>query len=451
MLTRKERREAEKEVNYFFEWKKIQKHFFKDFTTQLKEVKDPRHQSYISYPSEVILLTLMLKQATGLKSMRQLDESFNTEAAIGNVKSYLGISELEELPHYDTINDYLEKLEPMELEKIRLSMIKQLLGKRSLEEFRLVESPKKNEKYWLVALDGSGLHRFRQKHCEHCLKQVHTNKETGETKVYYYHHVLEAKLVVGEMVFSIGSEFIENEDENVEKQDCELKAFYRLAARLKKEFPRLPICLLGDSLYSCDKVFQLCEDNGWKYLLRFKDERIPSIAKEYETLKKLTPTQTKEVQTDERQERLKWINGISYNKNQVNICQSEVKDKLTEKETIYQYVTNVKLTSKIIELIIAIGRSRWRIENEGFNTQKNHRLYIEHINSYDYTAMKNHYLMAQITEMIMVLYEKGIKIFRVIKKTIKEKSSDLLEAFRRRTLTDEDLRRLETPIQMRFT
>ncbi|UZH06099.1 hypothetical protein [Heyndrickxia coagulans] len=48
------------------------------------------------------------------------------------------------------------------------------------------------------------------------------------------HHVLEAKLVVGDMVFSIASEFIENESENVSKQDCELKAFDRLAKKIKK-------------------------------------------------------------------------------------------------------------------------------------------------------------------------------------------------------------------------
>lgn len=49
------------------------------------------------------------------------------------------------------------------------------------------------------------------------------------------HHVLEAKLVVCDMVFSIGSEFIENESEEVTKQDCEMKAFYRLAKKIKEE------------------------------------------------------------------------------------------------------------------------------------------------------------------------------------------------------------------------
>ncbi|MCG4627823.1 transposase, partial [Anaerostipes hadrus] len=90
-------------------------------------------------------------------------------------------------------------------------------------------------------------------------------KETGETNVLYMHHVLEAKLVVGDMVFSIASEFIENESENVSKQDCELKAFDRLAKKIKKIFKRLPICILGDSLYACETVFNLCRAHKWKY------------------------------------------------------------------------------------------------------------------------------------------------------------------------------------------
>ena len=35
------------------------------------------------------------------------------------------------------------------------------------------------------------------------------------------------------MVFSIATEFIENEDENVDKQDCEINAFKRLQVQLK--------------------------------------------------------------------------------------------------------------------------------------------------------------------------------------------------------------------------
>jgi len=83
------------------------------------------------------------------------------------------------------------------------------------------------------------------------------------------HHVLEAKLVV-DIVLSIANEFIENESEDVTKQDCELKAFRRLAEKLKTDFPRLPICLLGDSIYGCESIFQLCDDNKWNVYVALK-------------------------------------------------------------------------------------------------------------------------------------------------------------------------------------
>lgn len=35
------------------------------------------------------------------------------------------------------------------------------------------------------------------------------------------------------------AEFVENEDENVEKQDCEIRAFYRMAKRIKEQYPKL--------------------------------------------------------------------------------------------------------------------------------------------------------------------------------------------------------------------
>jgi hypothetical protein len=61
-----------------------------------------------------------------------------------------------------------------------------------------------------------------------------------------------------------------------------------LSERLKKEYPRLPICILGDSLYACNRVFELCKKFRWKYILRFKSGSIPSIAKEFDILKTLS-------------------------------------------------------------------------------------------------------------------------------------------------------------------
>ncbi len=360
--------------------------------------------------------------------MRSMTDAFNQDLVIENLERALGV-ELEELPHYDTINNFLEELPPEELEKIRTYMIKELLKKRCFEGYRM------NGKYW-----GVGLFKFDEKHCEHCLRRKLTNEETGESKTIYMHHVLEAKLVVGDMVLSIGTEFIENESEDVTKQDCELKAFYRLAEKIKRIYPRLPICILGDSIYAAEPVFKLCDEYKWKYLFRFKEGRIKSIADEY--------TKIKAIEGRCEDEEVSWVNEIPYNNRKVNVFEGTVEDKRGEKRR-YLFITSNRITERNASAMLAVGRSRWKIENQGFNTQ-NIRYHIEHANNHNYNAMKNHYLLTQIADILVQLFENGLSIFRLVKKTAKEISSKLLEAIRTRRLTDEDILQIAKPTQVRF-
>ena len=88
--------------------------------------------------------------------------------------------------------------------------------------------------HFLVVVDGTGQLRFKERHCPHCLEQKHGDK------TIYFHNVLEAKLVTPDgFAISLDSEFIENTDPKATKQDCELKAFVRMAERLKKGYPQL--------------------------------------------------------------------------------------------------------------------------------------------------------------------------------------------------------------------
>ena len=62
-----------------------------------------------------------------------------------------------------------------------------------------------------------------------------------------------------------------------------------------------------------------------------------------------------------------------------------------------------------------LGRKRWKIENEGFNIQKNGTFDIGHLYSKNATAIKVHYLMIQIAHIIRQLVENGIKEIKEIK------------------------------------
>ncbi len=295
--TRKEKREKLKEINFFEQIVKIKKHFFKEFNEILKHVKDNRHQSYIEYDPDIILFLMIIKNITSIESMNQMTTEFNKDECINNVAKTLGYEELEELPHYDTINNFLKILPPIEIEKIRDYMIEELFKKRCLEKYRLLD------KYWLIAVDATGIKSFSERHCDHCLKREYKNDKTGEIeKTIYFHYVLEAKLVVGDMVFSIDTEFIEN-DKEYNEQDCEIEAFKRLAKRLKENHKRRPICILGDSLYAVEPIFQICKKNNWKYIFTFKEGRTKSIWEEFQSLKELEKNDINGYT---------WVNAIDY-------------------------------------------------------------------------------------------------------------------------------------------
>lgn len=72
--------------------------------------------------------------------------------------------------------------------------------------------------------------------------------------------------------------------------------------------------------------------------------------------------------------------------------------------TEFQWIMSIELTKRNLEKMVCAGRGRWRLENEGFNNQKNGIYDIGHLNSRNSRAMKNHYLLTQIADIIIQLY-----------------------------------------------
>ncbi len=440
-MSRARKREIKKTFKKdIVEFLKVQHHFLPDFIDELGRIKDPRHQSYKEYDIEEILYTMIMKNACSISSMQEMTDVFNDEECVRNLCLILGKEEKEFLPHYVTINECLEKLDTEELHKFRNRMIKTLIRKRSFESARFLG------KYWTIIVDATQLFYFNKKHCQHCLKRT-IHKGTEEEKTYYYHNVLEAKIVLGDnLVISIATEFIENQSEDVKKQDCERNAFKRLATKIKKDYPRLPICILGDSLYACAPVFQICKENRWEYLIRYKDGSIPSLAEEFHTIiemgenQKWSNIEEKEYKRKVRENikhEIKWVSDLYYEGH--NLTVMELKIEKNEKSVgSFQWITGLQIRGKTAWEFAQTGRNRWKIENEGFNIQKNHRYDIEHANSLNYNAMKNHYLLTQISDILIQLYENGVKGLKKIKRTIKNISSDLLTSFGQQ-LTREDI------------
>lgn len=411
-MNRRERRKLKKEINIFSDVVNIIKQYFPQLIEKLENLTDTRHQSYVEYKMSVITITRLLGLLCGIKSMRETTEKFNTEETIENIANLLEI-ELEEIPHYDTINNVFEKLKIEELRKIQKYMINRLIRNKMFNKYRF------RDKYFQIVVDGTGIMSFKERHCKHCLKRIYNKEEENEYSIYY-HYVLEAKLVVGDMVISIDSEFVENEDEEVEKQDCEIRAFYRMAERIKKEYPRLPIIISGDALYACEPVITRCKENEWEYILRLKEERLKLLGEEINCIEKAEGECTN----------IKYWNELKYGEVRIEKQANVLKyyDKKEEKTTEFIWITSFKIREKNKEELVYFGRQRWKIENEGFNMQKNGTFDIEHIYSMNYNAMKAHYFFIQFAHTIRQLLEKGLKHIAELKMSIKEVSATLTQA-----------------------
>lgn len=110
------------------------------------------------------------------------------------------------------------------------------------------------------------------------------------------------------------------------------------------------------------------------------------------------------------------------------------------------WIVSFEITDKNSKDIIYFGRQRWRIENEGFNIQKNGTFDIEHVYSQNYNAIKAHYFFVQFAHTIRQLLEKGIKYVSEIKMSIKEVSAALTLTLTQLTTNLTELKK----IQLRF-
>lgn len=404
-MNRRERRTKSKELNILGNVITIINQYFPELIDKFEGLTDLRNQSYVTYKMKVIFIVRLLALMCEIKTMHELTRELNTKEAIKNIAQICGL-ELEEIPHCDTINDVFKNIKVSEIEAIRKYMIVKMIRSKMLEKYKI------RGQYYHIIVDGTGLATSRKKYNKNCLVKNKIDKNGNEYQEYST-YVLEAKLVIGNMVFSIGSEFIENEKENVDKQDCEIKAFKRLSEKIKKEYPRLKIIISGDALYASKPVIDICKEKGWKYIIRFKEGSIPTIYREFETIVK--------TDNESKIKNYEYVTGIDYQEEKTNI----IKYKEKKKDTEFVYMTDLSITDKNIEETIYIGRARWKIENEGFNIQKNGTFNIGHLYSKDATAIKVHYLMIQIAHIIRQLLENGIKEIKELKLKLKEISQQI--------------------------
>ena len=421
----------------------------------MQEIEDCRKTKSTYAIAELLTscLAMFLFKAESRNGFNNLREDLRFE------KNYQQLFKMK-LPHADTVDQVMRLLKTEQLERLKQKMVKVLIRRKIFQKQRY------RGKWYCVAIDATGVTSYKEPHCEQCL---HKTSKKGKTS--WFHNVLEARLVTPNgFSISLLSEWIENpENNNYDKQDCERKAFTRLAARLKQDFPQLPILILADGLYPYEGFFTLCRNNNWHYIVTFKEGNLPTIWKKTRELQNdQAENQHQELiirpdkNTEERHYR--WVTDMDYHGHTLNwleckeaISRKNVKNEPVETQCTFTHITDLPIHTNNIVLTSRTGRLRWKIENEGFNTLKNGGYKMEHKYSrVSYQASKNYHQLMQIAHLInqlMVLSTHFQETYLRGKNhpTLKSLWQDLITAMKWAELDELRLRKIKTQkIQFRF-
>ncbi len=285
------------------------------------------------------------------------------------------------------------------LARLQQGLVKTRLEKKVLHPYRLCK------RHVVVAIDATGTMSFTARHCEQWL---HQTCKSGPTTSF--HNVLEAKLIPPHgLAISLASEWIANPLDEDEKQAGERRAFGRLAATLKRRYPRLPRWLSAAGLSPYQGFFEICQANGWAFILTFNDGNLPSLWEEVRALLPLNPDQHRHERRIQGPARIaqdfRWLTDLDYHGHRLQWL--ECVETLTPSQcgestrSRFVHVTNLAVTAATVAMLSRTGRLRWKIEKAGFNSQKHQGYALQHQYARgSWPGAKNYYQCLQIGHLI---------------------------------------------------
>ena len=391
------------------------------------KIRDPRNPKTIRHKLTVLMLYGILLFVFQMTSRRQANREMTLPMFQQNLR--LMFPELESCPHQDTLNRLLSQIEVDGIEEALLELIERFIRQKKFYRYLVSNC-------YPIAVDGT--QKMFRNWCweEECLERQVQRKEpdgTLSSRPQYYVYVLEATLAFANgMTIPLMSEFLRysaDGDPESNKQDCELKAFGRLAGRIKERFPRLQILVLLDGLYPNGPVLDLCRRYRWHYMIVLQDGSLPSVWEEVEGLHKLQIHNFLDRVWGDRKQHFWWVNDIDYwygeknHKKQtvhVVICEEKWEDldlesaQIVQKRSKHAWLSSERLSRENVHERCNLGaRHRWGIENN-FLVEKRHGYQYEHCFSQDRKTMKGYHFLMRLAHLINILAQNTEQLAKLV-------------------------------------
>lgn len=208
-----------------------------------------------------------------------------------------------------------------------------------------------------------------------------------------------------------------NPNSKRQKQDCEYAAWMRMEKRLKKYFGGYGLVIVGDALYCCSPVIEMCKRNDWRFIFTFKEGRTPDAFAEAQSLMSLDKENgsgplTRKVKGGMPVTigSLRWAKGVNLGKSVINVVECHQTDP-SGKSYYGQFATDLDVGKAVYAQKVAEwGRNRWIIENS-FKTEKakgEDGFGLEHTFCNNENASRAMHLMIQFAHNIWQVFNSGM-------------------------------------------
>lgn len=317
-------------------------------------------------------------------SLLQFEKQKSSEPWIRrNLRTLYGV---EEAPCDTTLRERLDNVSSRLLRRPFKKVFAQLQRGKALEKYRYLDG------HYILSLDGTGQFESGKVHCDNCCEKHHRNGKTT-----WYHHMLGAVIVHPEHreVIPLAPEPIVRGDGQT-KNDCERNAAKRLLSDVRREHPHLKLLVVEDALAANHPHLELLDSLNMSWVIGVKKGDHAFL---FDWIANAS-AQTMEMEEHGKRHVFRWYSNVPLNEShyhyRVNVLEYREIDP-NGKEQYFSWITKIPITPKNVLKIMRAGRSRWRIENETFNTLKNQGYHFEHNYGHGY---KN---LCSVMTMLMML------------------------------------------------
>ncbi len=392
----------------------------KELHSFFSTIRDPRNRS-INYSFVDYLMSGFAMFSLKYPSLLQFENQSDNEK--NNLRSMFGISSLCSDAQMRKV---LDKVDHQDLKTMFVHYFNKLKDLLILKDYRVLKD------YLVCSVDGVHHYSSQQVHCEGCLVKNHRDGSTS-----YSHSMLAAVLVSpkNKEVFVLGAESITNQD-GLKKNDCEINAAKRLIDWMSNQYKDEKFIFVEDALYANGPHIEQILSNNWDFVINIKPTKQKQLFQllesrsVYKKCNEFTKTDNSGIQHWYR-----WENNMTLNNAHPDLKVSVLVYEQTNKKgktTRFSWISSIAISKVNVEAIMRIGRSRWKIENETFNTLKNQGYHFEH----NYGHGKNHLSSTLAILMLLAfetdqIYQRCSKLFNDLWYAAKTKSKlwEMLRAF----------------------